>query len=148
MDSLLNNLTLDGLDGQGDARAAWQAVAFCIEKGLPFPDWVTRYLAATAANLTDHLDSRDERHPTKLIEALGFDSLSTPERYDPYRDPETVYERIVTWLETGEVKNVSKGAERYHKDVLRGVGEVGTVRGLFYKGQERHPLARRTEKRT
>lgn len=125
MDRLLNNLTLDGLEDRGDARAAWQAVAFCIEKGLPFPDWVTRYLAATAASLLDHLDNIDVRNPMRLKEVLGIDRLNRPDAYDFDRDPEVVYERIATWIALGEVKNVSKGAERYLAEVLNSVGSNG-----------------------
>src|SRR5690349_999108 len=99
-DALLNTATLDGLEEQGDDRAAWEAVAFCIEKGLPFPDWVTRYLATTAKAL---LDYHDGQHPLNLKRALGLDRLNTPEPYDPDRDPEAVHERITTWLATGEV---------------------------------------------
>lgn len=137
-DALLNTIALDGLEEQGDARAAWQAVAFCIEKGLPFPEWVTRYLAATAANLLEH---HDARHPLNLKRALGFDRLNRPDPYDPDRDPEQVYERIATWIADGEAKDITAGARRYHEDVLKGVGPLETVRGLFYKGQARHPMA-------
>lgn len=138
-DGLLNIAVLDGLEHQGDARAAWEAVAFCIEEGLPFPEWVTRHLAATAASLLDYLHNRDERHPMSLIQALGFDRLDKPDAYDPDRDPEFVYERITTWLATGEVKNISEGARRYHAEVLRGVGSPETVRELFYRRRKVTP---------
>lgn len=138
MDIQPNTLTLDGLEEQGDARAAWQAVAFCIEKGLPFPEWVTRYLAVTASRLLDHLDSRDVRHPMRLNEVLGFDCLNKPDDFDFDRDPEVVYERIATWIALGEVKNIAKGAERYLVEVLCGAGSPETVRGLFYKGRKLH----------
>jgi hypothetical protein len=137
-DRLLNTAVLDGLEEQGDARAAWQAVAFCTEKGLPFPQWVTRYLAATAPRLLDHLDNRDERHPMSLRYALGFDRLNEPDTYDHDRDPEVVFARITTWLTGGEVKNISEGARRYHSDVLRAAGSPETVRELFYRGRKRH----------
>ena len=136
-DAFLNTVALDGLEAQGDARATWEAVAFCIEKRRPFPDWVRRYLASTAANLINHLDNRDERHPINLVRALGFDQLKKPDGYDFDRDPEAVFEKITTWLTFGEVKNVSKGAERYHEDVLKRSGEIGTVRGLYYQGKKR-----------
>lgn len=136
-DGFLNTAVLDGLEEQGDARAAWQAVAICIETGHPFPKWVMRYLATTAGALLDHLDNRDERHPLNLVQALGFDRLKKPDSYDPDRDPEAVYERITTWRATGEVKNISEGARRYHAEVLRGVGSPETVRVLFHEGKRR-----------
>lgn len=131
------SLRLDGLEERGDARAAWQAVAFCVEKDLPFPQWLTRYLAATASSLLDHLDNRDERHPMNLLKALGFDRLVKPDAYDPDRDPEFVYERITTWRATDEVKNISEGARRYHAEFLRGAGSPETVRVLFHEGKKR-----------
>lgn len=138
-DDFLNTATLDGLEEQGDARAAWQAVAFCIDNGLPFPDWVTRYVRTTAKNLLEH---HDARHPLNLKRALGFDRSNTPEPYDHDRDPEVVYERIVTWRSLGEVKNISEGARRYYKEVLKETGSPETVRELFYRGQRLHPKAR------
>jgi hypothetical protein len=142
MDKLANRIMLDALEERGDARAAWEAVAFCAEKNLPFPDWVTRYLAATAVALLDHLNNRDERHPAKLIRALAFDRLNRTDPYDPDRDPEAVHERITTWLAMGEVKNISEGARRYHAEVLRGVGSPETVRGLFHAGKARQHQSR------
>lgn len=143
-DALLNTATLDGLEAQGDARAAWQAIAFCIEKDVPLPDWVTRYLAATAAAL---LNYHDGQHALNLKRALGFDRLNKPDAYQPTRDPEEVYERISTWLAAGEVKNISDGARQYHREVLGEIGAVETVRELFYRGQKLHPKARRPEER-
>jgi hypothetical protein len=142
---LLNTAALDGLEAQGDARAAWEAVALCIEKGLPFPDWVTRYLATTAKAL---LDYHDGQHPLNLKRVLGLDRLNKPDAYDPDRDAEEVYERIATWIADGEVKNISEGARRYHREVLQEIGAVETVRELFYRGQNLHPMSRRAQKGT
>jgi hypothetical protein len=136
-DRLLNTAVLDGLEEQGDARAAWQAVAFCAENGLPLPEWVARYLAATAERLLDYLDNRDERHPISLRYALDLDRLTQADRYDHDRDPDVVFERITTWLADGGVKNISEGARRYHADLLRGAGSPETVRELFYRGRKR-----------
>jgi hypothetical protein len=137
MDKLLNTITLDALEEQGDAAAAWQAVALCAQNNLPLPEWVTRYLAATATRLLDHLDNRDERHPMNLARALGFDQLKRPAAYDYDRDPEIVFEQITEWLTGGEVESISEGARRYHADVLLGVGSPETVRGLFHEGRRR-----------
>jgi len=136
-DGLLNSLALDGLEEQGDARAAWQAVSLCVENGLPFPGWVTRYLRRTATGLLDHLDNRDERNPIRLVNVLGFDRLIKSARYDPDRDPDAVFERITTWRATGDVKTISDGARRYHAEVLKGIGSPETVRVLFHEGKKR-----------
>jgi hypothetical protein len=54
-DSFLNKVTLVGYKERGDARAAWGAIAFCINKGLDFPPWVMCYLAQTAERIEGHL---------------------------------------------------------------------------------------------
>ena len=134
-DEFSNTVILDGLEAQGDARGTWAAVLFCIHKKLPFPEWVTLYLASTGANLLNHLDNRDERHPLNLLRALGFDRLNKPDGYDYDRDPEAVFERITTWLVGGEVTTISVAARRYHAEVLNEIGSPETVRELFYRGR-------------
>lgn len=80
--------------------------------------------------------NRDERHPLRLWKVLGLDRETKREHYDRKRDPEEIYEVIKTWLTDGEVKGVTAGACRYHKEVLGEIGEPETVRGLYYVGEK------------
>jgi hypothetical protein len=139
-DSVRDTLVLDSLESLRDARAAWDAVQYCIRRELPFPKWVLAYLSDTGAKLEDFLDNRDEHGPTRLIYALGFDRLHTMESYDYDRDPEVIFETITTWITSGEVKNVAEGARRYVDEVLGGIGDPDTVRKAFYKGRKQWKL--------
>ena len=44
MDQLATRIMLDALEEQGDARAAWEAVEYCLYKDVAFPEWAKRYL--------------------------------------------------------------------------------------------------------
>ena len=140
-DRLTDTFVLDSLETLRDARAAWDAVQYCIRREIAFPKWVLDYLAKTGARLEDFLDNRDEHGPTRLIYALGFDKLHKIENYDYERDPEVIFETITTWITHKEVKNVAEGARRYHAEQWHGVGDPDTVRKAFYVGKKRwkHP---------
>lgn len=131
-----DTFVFDSLESLGDARAAWDAVQYCIRREVPFPQWVLDYLAETGSRLDDYLDNRDERSPTSLIYALGFDKLHTMETYDHDHDPEVVFETINTWIIDGEVKNKSEGARRYHAERWNGAGDPESVRKAFYRGKK------------
>lgn len=140
MDKLANKIMLDKLEEQGDARSAWEAVAYCAEKGLPFPSWVTHYLAETAASLLDYLASRDEQPPKLLPGLLGFVGLKKrPPPTNPFHDPHEVYEEINSWLRGGEVRSIAAGAKRYSEEVLQGSHAPETVRGWYnsVRGRQR-----------
>ena len=138
-DSDLNEYTLDGYEEQGDARAAWGAIGFCIKRDLKFPPWVLDYLSKTSVRIEEHLVNRDEQHYWRLWQALGLDKRNRDldAGYDPKRNPEQVYELIADWIDAGECKNISKGALRYWSEVLGELGSPETVRGLFHEGRKR-----------
>ena len=132
MDKLTNRMMLDALEEQGDARAAWEAIAFCAEKNLPFPDWVTRYLGATAAGLLDYLANRDKLPPDMLPQVLGFVGLAKrAPPANPFHDPHEVYEEINSWLRGGEVRSIAEGARRYSDEILKGSHAPETVRSWY-----------------
>lgn len=135
-DRLNDTYVLESLETLRDARAAWDAVQYCISREIAFPKWVIDYLAETGARLDDYLDNRDERSPTRLIYALGFDKLHTMETYDHDHDPAVIFETINTWIMDGKVKNPTEGARRYHAEQWKGAGDPDSVRKAFYKGRD------------
>ena len=137
MDQLATRIMLDALEEQGDARAAWEAVAYCLGRGIELPEWVKRYLGQTAVSLLDHLDNRDLRHPVQLARALGFDLLKKRLAHlDPDIDPVEVHREISAWIEQGQVRSIAEGARRYNAVILTGRYSPETIRGWFNEGRK------------
>ena len=114
MDKLANRIMLDALGEQGDARAAWEAIAYCTANGVPLPDWVNSYLAGTAAGLLDYLANRDKVPPEALPQVLGFVGLAKRlPPANPFHDPHEVYEEINSWVRSGKCKSQSRAVSRY-----------------------------------
>lgn len=132
MDKLANRIMLDALEEQGDARAAWEAIAYCTANGVPLPDWVNSYLAGTAAGLLGYLTNRDEQPPKVLPGLLGFIGLEKrPPPANPFHDPHEVYEEINCWVRQGKAKSVAHAAKLYSDEVLQGTHAPETVRGWY-----------------
>ncbi len=140
----VHELTLDGCQLRG-ARGAWEAIEYCVENGLQFPDWLVRYLTMTAKRIGKI--SRWQ-HSLAVWEALGLADEQKPETYDPRSDPEEVYKAIRDWRELGVVKSITAGIRKYcdthyrtPEDIAKrvissGVPPLETIRSQYYRGKE------------
>lgn len=138
MDKLATRIMLDALEDQGDARAAWEAIAYCMANGVPLPDWVNSYLAGTAAGLIDYLANRDKLPPEALPQLLGFIGLEKRRPpANPFHDPHEVYEEINSWVRSGKCKNVAAATKEYSERVLNGSHAPETVRGWYNSVKKR-----------
>ena len=116
-------------------RAAWRAIAVCIDRDIDFPDWVRSYLRTTA-DRTKQITEND-RTPNRDDVTWAVDLGPGWKKYDPIRDPENVYCEIQQWIDAGKVNGPSEGARLYIKKVLKDRdAKEDTVRGWFKEGRK------------
>lgn len=118
-----------------DARAVWRAVAVCIDKGLPFPDWVRPYLRRTARRVEQITKGNRAPKRDEVVCAVDLSPKWAKVR-DPLKDPENVYWQIQHRIDTGKVAGPTAGVRRYIEKVLKDPkAKDETVRDWFKKGR-------------
>ena len=116
-------------------RAAWKAVAVCIDKGLPFPNWARSYLRETSKRVAEI--TANDRAPDRDEKDWALNLGPGWKAYNPDTDPETVYSQIQTWIDTGKVPSQSEGVRRYVVGVLKDPKmKDETVRHWFKEGRK------------
>jgi hypothetical protein len=114
--------------GEQDGRAAWRAIAVCIERKLEFPDWALAYLKKTAKRVEQASDTDRVKRVLDLGAPLDDSEL--------LKDPETVFWTIQMWM---ALRGLSQwqGCTEYIEKVLQDKKmSEETVRKWFRKGRE------------
>lgn len=127
MDICLENLKLEFGAGE-DVTYVWEAVRYCVENKVTFPEWVLSYLLKSANSLLD-IDTPKRESGKKVMEALGIHDIRVFSRKHRIKRIEDNFEAVRSARKTRSRGNRS---EQIYEDVaLRHGVSAGTVKKDF-----------------
>lgn len=112
---------------------AWRAVAFALERDLPLPDWVLRYLADCASGIEQW--AMLNGHPGELKDVLGLGGKRI--HRDDSSDPRWIYDAISQLRASNPKASIKSLVQMFLKEFPdAGDQSEERIRQKYYQGKK------------
>ncbi len=120
---------------QGNKLTAWQAIDYCNEFKIPFPDWVNKYLGVTASKIIE-IGEPGKQAAQKIYKAVGIGGKELSKCHNANRDM-NICKMVEQQLEIpwgGKKRSIDRALDDVAKQVNR---KKRTVREIHEKNKKR-----------